>query len=290
MHADRWALAASDSMGIKILWLRRLHRWTAHFIHYRICDQRCWVGATSPGTQAFAAKGLDDECKAVLLRSVEFRRKKDIIKSPEEKEITRRRKNILAKVYRSYTKLKREIYPELVTRFKGISTPPKPADEPNDEPADEPNGEPSEEPIDEPAEEPADEPAETPPRVARRQTPFETPAVSISSDFEDSDDVSINVPYPDDSSLKKILAPIDEIILDFVGVCGVVCDDYECVSTFLQSKDKVCIELPNLIEGRVYDYIICIPSEKNYITMHVSAIDKGIPFFRGGGGRGGSLR
>ena len=79
--------------------------------------------------------------------------------------------------------------------------------------------------------------------------------------------------------MLKLLEPLNEILLDFSGVCGVICDDFQAVSSYLQEKDKVCIKLPNVIDDIVVDYLICIPPPKIQITTLVSAIAKGIPFF-----------
>ena len=142
------------------------------------------------------------------MQAVEFRRKRDPIKSPEERDITRRRKNILAKVYRSYTTLKREIYPELQTRFNEIP-PPAPIIE----------GDIIDEPIeDEPIIDQTDSegPLDSPPHEKRCPI-FETPIEANDEIVHDDDNDSI-VPYEEDFSMLKLLGPLNEILLDFSGV------------------------------------------------------------------------
>ena len=115
-------------------------------------------------------------------------------------------------------------------------------------------------------------------RRARKPTEnVETSDFGSGEDDEYVDEVSVPVPY-NDSNVEKKLAPLHEIILGFNGVYGVMSSDFNIVSEFLQSNDKVCVHLPNLTDERVCDYLLCIPSARNQITMLVSAINRGIPF------------
>ena len=120
-------------------------------------------------------------------------------------------------------------------------------------------------------------PLDSPPREKRCPI-FETPIEANDEIVHDDNNDSI-VPYEEDFSMLKLLEPLNEILLDFSGVCGVISDEFETVSNYLQEKDEVCIKLPNIIDDRVVDYLICIPPLKIQITTLVSAIARGIPFF-----------
>ena len=185
----------------------------------------------------------------------------------------------MAKICRSYNRMRREFFPELESRFRPQSEVPVALrdDFEEEDDVDVPH-QTAQSVLDRCLEEEEKE-LESPLRMSRRQTPFASPVESVESgeDAEYVEEVSALVPY-NDSNVEKKLAPLHEIILGFNGVCGVMASDFATVSEFLQSNDKVCVNLPNLTDERVCDYLLCIPSARNQITMLVSAINRGIPF------------
>ena len=185
----------------------------------------------------------------------------------------------MAKICRSFNRMRREFFPELESKFKPQSEVPIALrDDFEDEDDVDVPQQTVQSVLDRCLEEEEEE-LESPPRMSRRQTPFVSPVESVGSGEDDEyvDEVSVSVPY-NDSSVEKKLAPLHEIILGFNGVCGVMSSDFNTVSEFLQSNDKVCVHLPNLTDEHVCDYLLCIPSARNQITMLVSAINRGIPF------------
>ena len=220
--------------------------------------------------------GLDDDDKRTLHLSLNSRGIRDTVKSPEQKQLTNARKCTLAKVYRSFTKLRREIYPELESRFKSPEAIPKAYSTTADD----------DETADETADESAEEVVVTPPRVAKRST-FITPVDAISpteptndEDVVDVDDDCVIVPYKDDLKMVEILQPLDEILMDFGGVCAVVSNEYDIISEYLQKKDKVPIHLTNPTSTNVvYDVLIAIPPANQQILVLTTAIANRIPFF-----------
>ena len=60
---------------------------------------------------------LDEESQAVLRKSGDIKGMAKHLRSPEENGIARAREKILGRVYNLFTKLKRELYPELLAKF-----------------------------------------------------------------------------------------------------------------------------------------------------------------------------
>ena len=60
---------------------------------------------------------LEKESQAVLRKSGDVKGRAKHLRSPEESGIAKARGKILGRVYNLFTKLKRELYPELVAKF-----------------------------------------------------------------------------------------------------------------------------------------------------------------------------
>ena len=72
----------------------------------------------APEIRYLLTQSLDPETKALLERSRECLNRSNVLRSPEEKQLTIFRRKIMAKICRSYNRIRREFFPELESIFK----------------------------------------------------------------------------------------------------------------------------------------------------------------------------
>ena len=174
-----------------------------------------------PEIRYYLHMALDEESKIILTKILHSRNKSVLMRSPEEKTLSRLRRNVLAKVCRAFYRIKKEFYPELTDKFKPPQHVPDVAVDDVEEEEDAPYVEEDDSlPVRQPN---FEKNVETPIRAPAAQKSVEAP---VRAEEEEEEELVVE----EEIRLKSILQPLDEILTDFGGVCAVVSTEYDIIS------------------------------------------------------------
>jgi hypothetical protein len=218
--------------------------------------------------------GLDENFKDILTRSNSLLGRGQTLLSPEDRELMRLRKNINARVARSFQRMKREFYPQLATRF----VPPTVESQ-----IDIPEIDLSNSPVAEI--DVSNSPVAETPRSPLTACPIREEVEDDDSEvFEDIGHLGrLNLSdcqlIHDLSDTSFILSLVDELLLNLSGTAGIINDASDLIGTHISSMDFAITQVfYPFNERNHFDFLISMPTKKYQLSLFTNAMEMKIPF------------